>query len=175
MKRVISFSLGILITLCMIVGSERRAWGYVDPGSGLIALQGIASVAAAYAYYVRRRIHAFFLAQERAPRWSFPSRPRQVSPAKSHDLCIAGATFRDPAGSLSFEDDLGNSQGDASARAAVLDLLDSPFCRTLQERGDLIGAEVDDSGGSLSLRHPKIPIPTYPWEWTPSQWLAAAA
>jgi hypothetical protein len=60
MKRVISFSLGIFITLCMIIGSERRAWGYVDPGSGLIALQGIASVAAAYAYYIRRRIHAFF-------------------------------------------------------------------------------------------------------------------
>lgn len=60
MKRFISFSLGVFITLCMIVGSERRAWGYVDPGSGLIALQGIASVAAAYAYYVRRRIRAFF-------------------------------------------------------------------------------------------------------------------
>ncbi len=26
----------------------------------------------------------------------------------------------------------------------------------------------------LCLRHPKIPIPTYPWEWTPSQWLDAA-
>jgi hypothetical protein len=60
MKRLISFSLGIFITLCMIVGSERRAWGYVDPGSGLIALQGIASVAAAYAYFVRRKIINFF-------------------------------------------------------------------------------------------------------------------
>ena len=60
MKRLISVSLAVLITLCMIVASERRAWGYVDPGSGLIALQTIASVAAAYAYYVRRRIRAFF-------------------------------------------------------------------------------------------------------------------
>jgi hypothetical protein len=60
MKRLISFSLAIFITLCMIVGSERRAWGYVDPGTGLIALQSIASVMAAYAYYVRRRIRAFF-------------------------------------------------------------------------------------------------------------------
>jgi hypothetical protein len=67
MKRVISFSLGILIFLCMMVGSERRAWGYVDPGSGLIALQGIASVAAAYAYYVRRRIRAFFSRKKEAP------------------------------------------------------------------------------------------------------------
>lgn len=60
MKRLISFSLGILITLCMIVGSERRAWGYVDPGSGLVALQTIASAAAAYAYFVRRKILNFF-------------------------------------------------------------------------------------------------------------------
>ena len=60
MKRVLSFALGVFITLCMIVGSERRAWGYVDPGTGFIALQGIASVAAAYAYYVRRRIRSFF-------------------------------------------------------------------------------------------------------------------
>jgi SAM-dependent methyltransferase len=87
---------------------------------------------------------------------------------------LPGATFRDPAGSLSFEDDLVIRRVSAAARVAVLELLDSPFCRTLQERGDLIGAEVDDSGGSLSLRHPKIRIPTYPWEWTPLQWLAAA-
>lgn len=60
MKRFISFSLSIFIALCMIVASERRAWGYVDPGSGLIALQTVASVGAAYAYYIRRRIRAFF-------------------------------------------------------------------------------------------------------------------
>jgi len=60
MKRLISLSLAVLITLCMVVASERRAWGYVDPGSGLIALQTIASVLAAWAYMVRRRIRAFF-------------------------------------------------------------------------------------------------------------------
>lgn len=60
MKRLISLSLAVLITLCMVVASERRAWGYVDPGSGLIALQTVASVLAAWAYMVRRRIRAFF-------------------------------------------------------------------------------------------------------------------
>ena len=60
MKRVISSFLAIFIAICMVLGSERRAWGYVDPGSGLIALQTIASVMAAYAYMVRRRIQAFF-------------------------------------------------------------------------------------------------------------------
>ncbi len=67
MKRLLSFSLALFITLCMIVGSERRAWGYVDPGSGLIAIQTIASVAAAYAYVVRRRIRAFFTRKKDAP------------------------------------------------------------------------------------------------------------
>jgi hypothetical protein len=60
MKRLLSISLGIFVTLALIVGTERRAWGYIDPGSGLVALQTIASVAAAYVYIVRRRIRAFF-------------------------------------------------------------------------------------------------------------------
>ena len=65
MKRLLSVSLGIFVTLCLLVGTERRAWGYVDPGSGLIALQTIASVAAAYAYMVRRRIRAWFTRKEK--------------------------------------------------------------------------------------------------------------
>jgi SAM-dependent methyltransferase len=84
------------------------------------------------------------------------------------------ATFRDPAGSLSFEDDKVIRSIDPAARAAVFDLLDSHFCAAMQRQGDLIGAQVDDSGGLLRLIHPKISVPTYPWEWTPSQWLAAA-
>jgi hypothetical protein len=67
MKRLISVMFSIFIALCLIVGSERRAWGYVDPGSGLIALQTIASVGAAYAYFVRRRIRAFFSPKEEKP------------------------------------------------------------------------------------------------------------
>jgi hypothetical protein len=68
MKRFTSVALAVLITFCMIVASERRAWGYIDPGSGLIALQTIASVVAAWAYMVRRRIRAFFTRKkEKAP------------------------------------------------------------------------------------------------------------
>ncbi|HEY4380748.1 MAG TPA: class I SAM-dependent methyltransferase [Acidobacteriaceae bacterium] len=84
------------------------------------------------------------------------------------------ATFRDPAGSLSFQDDLVIRRIDPSARAEVLDFLESPFCRAMQQRGDLVDAAIDDSNASLTLSHPKIPIPAYPWEWTPSQWLSAA-
>jgi len=73
MKRFISISLSILITLCLIVASERRAWGYVDPGSGLIALQSIASVAAAYVYLVRRRIRTFFQRKKEEPTGVLPA------------------------------------------------------------------------------------------------------
>jgi SAM-dependent methyltransferase len=84
------------------------------------------------------------------------------------------ATFRDPAGSLTLQAELAVRSIAPSSRAEVLDLLASPFCQAMQQRGDLIAAEADDSGPQLILRHPRIPIPTYPWEWTPSQWLAAA-
>jgi len=67
MKRLISFSLAVLMTFCLLVGTERRAWGYVDPGSGLIALQTCASVMAAYVYYVRRRIAAFWQRRKKGP------------------------------------------------------------------------------------------------------------
>jgi hypothetical protein len=60
MKRLISISLAIFTTLCLLVATERRAWGYVDPGTGLLALQSIASALAAVGYLLRRRIKALF-------------------------------------------------------------------------------------------------------------------
>jgi hypothetical protein len=65
MKRLISISLALIIAFCLLVATDRRAWGYVDPGSGLIALQTFASVGAAYAYLIRRRIRAFFERKEK--------------------------------------------------------------------------------------------------------------
>ncbi len=90
---------------------------------------------------------------------------------------MTAATFRDPAGSLHFEGDQVLRSIHPSAQAEVLAFLDSPFCRSAQQRGDLIAAEIiqsDAASAELVLRHPRIPFPTYPWEWTPSQWLAAA-
>ncbi|MEO6802340.1 MAG: methyltransferase type 12 [Granulicella sp.] len=83
-------------------------------------------------------------------------------------------TFRDPAGSLSFEDDRVVRTIRASGRDSLLEFLASHLCLRLQQRGDLIGTTIDDSSGQLRLFHPRIPVITYPWEWTPSQWLQAA-
>jgi len=60
MKRLLSAALSIVIVFCLLLATDRRAWGYVDPGSGLIALQTAASIAAASLYAVRRRISSFF-------------------------------------------------------------------------------------------------------------------
>jgi len=83
-------------------------------------------------------------------------------------------TFRDPDGSLVLEDDRAVRTIRDSARLSVLRFLESPFYRRIQERGDVVATAIDDSPTGLFLHHPRIPIPTYPWEWTPSQWVAAA-
>jgi hypothetical protein len=63
MKRFVSVAsvfLGIFSCLCLVVATERRAYAYVDPGSGFMALQAIASVMAAAGYFLRTRIKTLF-------------------------------------------------------------------------------------------------------------------
>jgi hypothetical protein len=60
MKRFFSFSLAVFCCVCLLVATERRALAYIDPGSGILALQSAASVMAAVGYFMRRRILALF-------------------------------------------------------------------------------------------------------------------
>lgn len=61
MKRLFfSVSLTIFTAFCLVIATARPAWGYVDPGSGFLAVQTIASVAAAFGYFLRRRIRLMF-------------------------------------------------------------------------------------------------------------------
>lgn len=60
MKRLISVTLAIFCCLCLAIATDRRAYGYVDPGTGYMAIQSIAAGLAAAAYYMRRRIAALF-------------------------------------------------------------------------------------------------------------------
>jgi SAM-dependent methyltransferase len=83
-------------------------------------------------------------------------------------------TFRDPAGSLSLEDNQAVRTIRAAARDEVLEFLASPFRQRMEARGDMVGTTVEDTAEGLRLLHPRVAVPTYPWEWTPSQWLAAA-
>jgi len=84
------------------------------------------------------------------------------------------ATFRDPAGSLSLEGDFAVRTIHPEARDQVMEFVTSSFCERLQDRGDMVASAIKDQPEGLQLLHPKVPVPTYPWEWTPSQWLAAA-
>jgi len=83
-------------------------------------------------------------------------------------------TFRDPAGSLSLEDHRAVRSIHPAARDAALEFIRSPFYLQAVERGDMVASVVEESPVALRLIHPRVPIPTYPWEWTQSQWLAAA-
>jgi hypothetical protein len=68
MKRVGALSLFIFTVLCFLAVTERSAYGfsgYIDPGSGLLALQCISSVVIATGYYLRRQIRSLFGHKER--------------------------------------------------------------------------------------------------------------
>ena len=60
MKRLISVCLTIFCCACLMLATERRALAYVDPGSGLLALQSIGSMLAAAGFFMRRRIMGLF-------------------------------------------------------------------------------------------------------------------
>jgi hypothetical protein len=66
MKHLISFLLAVFTCLCLLVATERQALAYVDPGSGMLALQSLASIAAAAGYFMRKRIRALFARKKTA-------------------------------------------------------------------------------------------------------------
>jgi SAM-dependent methyltransferase len=94
--------------------------------------------------------------------------------ASKQPSAVPTPTFRDPAGSLRFEDEFVVRTIHPSARDAVMEFVSSELCSRLQDRGDMVAITIKNTPAGLSLLHPRIPVPTYPWEWTPSQWLAAA-
>lgn len=105
----------------------------------------------------------------------------------SVDLCTlfgnsqSEPTFRDPAGRLLLAPHHALRQIHPSAEEATRAFLASPLRAALEKNGDLIPSEVANPDvhtcverGELWLEHPRIDPITYPWEWTPAQWRAAA-
>jgi SAM-dependent methyltransferase len=84
------------------------------------------------------------------------------------------ATFRDPAGSLTLEGDHAVRSVRPEFEASTMDFVLSDFYRAAIERGEMVDTEVREAAQGLRLIHPRVRIVTYPWEWTASQWLAAA-
>jgi len=85
-------------------------------------------------------------------------------------------TFRDPAGSVEIRTDGAYRSIRAPFDTEILAFLASPIATELVEQGRLVASEVVSpaSAETLVLRHPRISFQSFPWEWAPGLWLAAA-
>lgn len=84
-------------------------------------------------------------------------------------------TFRDPAGSLRIVGDRVVREVRPEHAGAALRFLRSPAAQEWVEQGKLIETRfLSGHSGRLTLEHPRVFFPAYPWEWTPSAWIAAA-
>jgi hypothetical protein len=95
-----------------------------------------------------------------------------MSQGTSQDI----ATFRDPAGSLRIQDEHVLRTVNPHYAAEALRFLQSDLARRWTGEGHLIASQVlsAEKDSPLLLQHPRVFFPSYPWEWTPGQWVAAA-
>jgi hypothetical protein len=77
MKRFASVTLSLFICICLLLATERQAKAYVDPGTGLLALQSAASAVAAAAFLLRKRIVGFFTRKKPSAGIALPTTGRK--------------------------------------------------------------------------------------------------
>jgi hypothetical protein len=58
--RALSLSLAVFSGLCLLLATERQAHAYIDPSSGLLALQSLFAGLATAGYFLRRRVAQLF-------------------------------------------------------------------------------------------------------------------
>ncbi|WP_158792966.1 class I SAM-dependent methyltransferase [Granulicella sp. L60] len=85
-------------------------------------------------------------------------------------------TFRDPAGSVELRSDGAYRSIHAPFDQDILAFLATPLANELVAQGRLVASEIVSPAGAetLVLRHPRISFQSFPWEWSPALWLAAA-
>jgi SAM-dependent methyltransferase len=85
-------------------------------------------------------------------------------------------TFRDPAGSVEVRPDGAYRSIRAPFDTEILAFLALPIATELVEQGRLVASEVvsPPNTETLVLRHPRVSFQSFPWEWAPGLWLAAA-
>jgi SAM-dependent methyltransferase len=85
-------------------------------------------------------------------------------------------TFRDPAGSVEIRRDGVYRTVRAPFDADILEFLALPLASEMVAQGRLVASELVSTtdGEALVLRHPRVSFQSYPWEWAPGLWLAAA-
>jgi hypothetical protein len=67
MGKFFSFLPLLLMLTGVILLCERPAYGYTDPGTGLLAIQAVGSVMVAAGWYLRRKIYSLFHRGEAKP------------------------------------------------------------------------------------------------------------
>jgi len=68
------FAITLMLLIALSFTFERRAYAYVDPGSGLLIFQGISAVFSGALFYFRRRLKSLFAkASKSIPQSSRPS------------------------------------------------------------------------------------------------------
>jgi SAM-dependent methyltransferase len=85
-------------------------------------------------------------------------------------------TFRDPAGSVEIRPEGAYRSIRAPFDAEILAFFALPIATELVQQGKLVASEIvtPADAGMLVLRHPRISFQSFPWEWAPGLWLAAA-
>jgi SAM-dependent methyltransferase len=85
-------------------------------------------------------------------------------------------TFRDPAGSVEIRPDGAYRSIRPPFDTDILAFLALPIATELVEQGRLVASQVVSraSAETLVLRHPRVSFQSFPWEWAPGLWLAAA-
>lgn len=85
-------------------------------------------------------------------------------------------TFRDPAGSVEIRPEGAYRSIRPPFDAEILAFLALPIATELVEQGRLVASAVVSAANAetLVLRHPRISFQSFPWEWAPGLWLAAA-
>jgi SAM-dependent methyltransferase len=90
-------------------------------------------------------------------------------------MAVPRPSFRDPSGYVEFTPtEVVRHIYPADAESA-LRFLRSALVQQWQSSGRMIAGEIEERPGSeLLVRHPRLFFPSYPWEWSPVQWRAAA-
>lgn len=96
----------------------------------------------------------------------------------AHQLASAQTpTFRDPQGTLYRDENRILREIHLESAQQVLLWVRSPVAERWVQQRRLVATRVlsAEPGQPLLLEHERIFFPSYPWEWTPGQWLSAAS
>jgi len=95
----------------------------------------------------------------------------------SAHLSSAPGTFRDPAGRLCTNEDRILREIYPQHVQSVLEWVRSPLAQRWMQQRRMVPTTIlmSEPGQPALLEHERLLFPTYPWEWTPGQWMDAAS